>query len=180
MLRSTKALAVAGGLLLALGLASPSYAASTSSVWVDEDLVRFDGARAVGSAVTVVQNGFTVVVTDSAAPLVVGEGCVPLDAHRARCEGAQAVSLHLWDGDDVLDAAATTRQVIADLGFGNDEAVGGAGFDTLTGGPGDDDLNGGAGNDVLNARDNRGGDVTDGSLGVDVCLTDPGDIRVSC
>ncbi len=55
-------------------------------------------------------------------------------------------------GDDVLDAsgvAASTVGVTADMGVGDDVAIGGDGNDTLLGGDGDDVLLGGPGTDTL-------------------------------
>lgn len=165
MLRSTKALAVAGALLVVLGFASPAYA-NVSSVHVSGGVVRFDAARGVDNRVTVVQSGFTVTITDPSGPLVAGDNCTLLDPHRAVCVGVQPVFLDLWDGDDTLDASATSRQVVADLGVGTDSAVGGAGADTLVGGSGVDSLNGGAGDDTLEGSD--GADRVWGGVGVDV------------
>ncbi|MBM7787335.1 calcium-binding protein [Tenggerimyces flavus] len=58
--------------------------------------------------------------------------------------------------------------------------VGGFANDTLTGGSGPNWLLGANGDDLLSVRDGVGGDSVDGGLGKDVCLTDPGDVRVSC
>ena len=55
-------------------------------------------------------------------------------------------------GDDVVEAsglAATSIQLTADGGDGNDVLIGGAGNDTLLGGAGDDVLIGGPGQDIL-------------------------------
>ena len=62
------------------------------------------------------------------------------------------IVVNALDGDDVLDAsglAASTVGVTADMGVGDDVAIGGDGNDTLLGGDGDDVLLGGPGTDTL-------------------------------
>ena len=62
------------------------------------------------------------------------------------------IVIHALGGDDVLDAsgvAASTVGVTADMGVGDDVAIGGDGNDTLLGSDGDDVLLGGPGTDTL-------------------------------
>ncbi|MFG1608616.1 calcium-binding protein [Actinoplanes sp. NPDC049265] len=67
------------------------------------------------------------------------------------------------------------------LGFdGDDRLNGGPGPDILVGGAGKDTLRGEGGDDRLEANDNAGGDLADGDIGFDTCLTESTDTRSSC
>ena len=43
-----------------------------------------------------------------------------------------------------------------------------------------DELNGGDGDDFLNAQDGLPNDIVNGGFGIDTCLTDAGDLVISC
>jgi uncharacterized repeat protein (TIGR01451 family) len=73
-------------------------------------------------------------------------------------------------GDDVIHG-----------GTGFDVLIGGNGADRLRGDQGFDVLLGGKGNDALDTRDGASAnDAANGGAGTDTCLTDAGDLRVSC
>lgn len=59
------------------------------------------------------------------------------------------------DGDDVIDANISTRDLLLDGGDGANTVTGGSGNDTLISGAGDDVLTGGAGNDTLKSGDGK-------------------------
>jgi hypothetical protein len=71
------------------------------------------------------------------------------------------------------------RDVLCGLA-GADKLYGLDGVDLLIGGNGPDRAEGGAGNDRLDLLDGVGHDRALGGRGLDVCLTDPGDVRSSC
>ncbi len=84
----------------------------------------------------------TVLIEDLGAVLTVGQGCVAVDAHHARCQNddRERVLIHAGDLDDV---------VVASPGIAID-ASGGPGVDRLTGADRSDDLSGSGGaGDVL-------------------------------
>ncbi len=70
------------------------------------------------------------------------------------------------DGDDMLNASATSVPIFAFGDAGDDELIGGRGADTLQGGEGGDVLMGNSGADVLNG--NAGDDVISGGAGDDL------------
>ena len=61
--------------------------------------------------------------------------------------------LHGQAGNDLIDAAGVTTNLIITGDAGNDRIWSGSGNDTLSGGDGDDIIIGGAGNDVLYGDD---------------------------
>lgn len=86
----------------------------------------------------------------------------------------ETVTFDGGNGNDVLDASASTQTIVADGGNGRDLLSSGSGDDTLNGGAGNDVLSGGNGNDTLlgGAGDDRllggnGNDITDGGEGND-------------
>ncbi len=116
-----------------------------------------------GAADNVVVNGtngddIAVVAGDASGVSVLGL------AARVNITSAEAandrLTLHMLDGDDVVDAsglAAGSIQLTLDGGADNDILIGGDGNDVLLGGPGDDVLIGGLGIDILDGG--GGGDV---------------------
>jgi hypothetical protein len=80
-------------------------------------------------------------VTDTAAPIVPGDGCTAIDANTVRCSagpiGPPRAIVELGDMDDQLVVDGMAAAVTADGGEGSDRLAGGTHF---TGGPGDDEL----------------------------------------
>jgi hypothetical protein len=68
----------------------------------------------------------------------------------------------------------------AGAGAGRDLLQGGIGNDDLFGGFGVDRAQGGPGQDEVDTRFNDPNDTADGGDGVDHCVTDPADTRISC
>lgn len=74
------------------------------------------------------------------------------------------------DGDDQIDGAG-----------GNAIIKGGPGNDTIAGGTGSGNLFGESGNDILNAKDGvRHNDLAHDGEGIDQCMKDRKDRRISC
>lgn len=73
--------------------------------------------------------------------------------------------ISLGDGNDLVDASATTTGVTIQTGQGNDTVYAGTGNDTIFDAFGDDQLFGGAGNDLLSAA--FGNDTLTGGAGDD-------------
>jgi hypothetical protein len=145
--------------------------------------LRFNAARGEVNNVNATDNtGDGTVVTDPGSIIRVGNGCVAVTLHEARCALSpldnQDVVVDLADRDD------SARWV--KFGFGRIRIAGGAGDDTIvdapqsgaevSGGPGGDtitvapngfgrvDVNGDAGHDSITAR---GSGVVDGGVGDD-------------
>jgi RTX calcium-binding nonapeptide repeat (4 copies) len=78
--------------------------------------------------------------------------------------GVELVKFNGGAGDDTLDASASSTQI---------EALGGEGNDTLDGGSANDSLDGGAGNDIVAGR--KGDDRMIGGLGDDTLEWDDGE-----
>lgn len=101
-------------------------------------------------------------------------------------QGARRIVINGFDGDDRLDASASSLQVVINGGNGHDRLFGGAAADTLSGGDGNDlvtgnggidVLRGDAGNDTLVSTDGIADAVVDGGSGTDTVRkdrTDPG------
>jgi Ca2+-binding RTX toxin-like protein len=114
----------------------------------------------------------TIVLRDTGARVVPGEGCSPIDAQTVTCK-AYTARIDAGDEDDTVTTPTTAFTVVARGGDGADVLTGG-GF--LSGGPGDDvlefgqlacmgpcpgvEFSGGAGDDVL-----RGGPGDDSLSG---------------
>jgi Ca2+-binding RTX toxin-like protein len=89
-----------------------------------------------------------------------------IEADTVLNHGRISGDLFLNGGDDLYDGHGGTLSGIAQMGLGNDTAIGGAGRDVLYGGPGDDWLEGGEGDDRL--RPGSGADHVDGGAGRDI------------
>lgn len=108
----------------------------------------------------------SIVVHDSGARIIAGEGCSAIDAQTVRCQDAAAAIVDAGDGDDTLTLPA---------GGLNTFGRGGPGADTLTGAG---HLAGGPGNDVLMAAQQCAEPcrvVLSGGSGDDVLRGGPGD-----
>lgn len=90
--------------------------------------------------------------------------------------GVELIQFDGGDGNDSLNARATTIQITAQGGAGDDTLIGGSANDTLDGGDGndvvvgakgDDRMIGGAGDDVLFWADGEGSDIMSGNDGRD-------------
>lgn len=164
-------LAVAGSIAagIATCLAAPASAAAPFSYVVSEDLltVRFNAYDSVANDVTVVEGDGEYTIHDPLSTIVPDEGCSLRggDPHTVVCVGIDLI-INLWGGNDRLDSSAVKNGQIADLGAGDDVAVGGPGWDHLSGGPGNDVLDGAGGGDGLSggsgADDLIGGPGSDG------------------
>lgn len=125
--------------------------------------------------------------------IAAGPGCalVP-DRQVARCDTDQPVQrivLSLGGGDDRVTALESTENstplistppLTADLGAGDDQALGSRSGDTLSGGPGRDDLRGGGGADTIDGgpgADELIGDNVD-RIDVDAAIWPFGDDRL--
>jgi Ca2+-binding RTX toxin-like protein len=77
-------------------------------------------------------------------------------------------SVRLHDGNDTLDAAASTNRVFSIGGPGNDSFAGGSAGDEFHGGAGSDSASGGPGNDYLTGEE--GNDTLSGGDGIDTLV----------
>jgi hypothetical protein len=163
---------------LALLLAPAAHAATAE---VTQGALRITAAPGETNALSVAP-GLT--VTDTAAPLTLGAGCLP-QASGALCDGATRVEVDLGDGDDALTLSAPlpadlqggpgndiitltapfAPAATVDGGDGDDVLTGAAGADVIDGGPGFDTLAGGEGDDRIDGG--TGGDSADGGGGAD-------------
>lgn len=172
-------LLVATAVIGASGGATASAATITSAPLGDEQQItstlRITDDQGVDNAIRITQDGAALVIEDLASEV---EGCMRIDAHRARCLGSAAgdVSVRLGDGDDTLVVIAEERlSVHADGGTGDDRIQTGDGPDFVQGGPGSDELHAGAGNDSVSGEDGSlalagstgAADLLDGGPGTD-------------
>jgi Ca2+-binding RTX toxin-like protein len=124
-------------------------------------------------------------VTETGAPLAVGDGCVSVDAHHASCAApggnsvVHSVNMALGDMDDWASGARSCFYRELDLhgsdAFCNTTIDGGAGDDTLIGNEGSDAttvLTGGEGDDVLGGK---GSLTLEGGTGADILRGGNGD-----
>jgi hypothetical protein len=114
------------------------------------------------NAVTVEAVGREVRLTDTGAPLAVGERCRSLTPNSAMCSGFVSAGGPTWHRVEVLlgdqdDAAAATREATLDGGPGDDMLTGSEDSDMLLGGGGRDRASGGGGSDTF--MDGDGADV---------------------
>jgi Ca2+-binding RTX toxin-like protein len=153
---------------IATTLAAPASASTPLSYVFSEDLltVRVDAFGPAANDVTVVEGDGDYTIHDPLTDIVPGEGCSLRngDTHTVVCVGIDLI-VNLWGGNDRLDTSAVRGGQIADLGDGDDVAIGGPGWDHLTGGRGNDVLNGAGGGDGLYG--NSGADDLIGGPGVD-------------
>jgi hypothetical protein len=182
------ALAVSGGAALLSGgagddtLRSGSAAVRADGGDGDDELlggsrtVEFDGGAGSDTldftassepVVVAVQGGARRTLSRSAATRIEELRTTAYEDAVTAGEGPLTVDTGL--GDDTLTAIA---EVKATLGFGNDEAQGGAFNDRIDGGPGTDTIRGGDGDDVLSGNDDN--DTLEGQAGADVLSGDEG------
>lgn len=182
------ALAVSGGAALLSGgpgddtLRSGSAGARADGGDGDDELlagrrtVEFDGGAGSDTldftasaepVVVLVQSGARRTLSQSAATRIEELRTTAYEDTVTAAEGPLTVDTGL--GDDTLTASAEVR---ATLGFGNDEAQGGAFGDRIDGGPGADTIRGGDGDDVLSGNDDD--DILEGQAGADVLSGDEG------
>lgn len=109
-------------------------------------------------------DGSSALITDAAAPLEAGPGCIRVSLGQVRCAlRLQSTSMELSSGggDDVLDARMSPRGFSFRGGEGDDELWlspgGGSGY----GGPGADVIHGGPGNDAVIDSESTGRDIYD-------------------
>ncbi|MBX9624317.1 MAG: hypothetical protein K2X82_10960 [Gemmataceae bacterium] len=148
------------------GLERREVPSVTSAALVGTTLtVRTDGAP---TRVELIRVGGQVWVRDVSAARPGAGGLFPAAA-------VARVDVRTGGGNDRVDASRLgATPVTADLGFGDDTALGGAGDDTLRGSFGSDSLDGGAGNDSLDGgfghdslAGSSGDDALRGSFGND-------------
>ena len=166
---------LAGALTAVLIAGGASDAFAVTTVSRTGDVVTVTGGDEV-NVVRVFRNDGSSIGDDGG--VAAGPGCtlVP-DRQVARCDTAvpvRRISLSLGGGDDrILSLESAEREepllasppLTADLGPGDDEALGSRSDDTLSGGPGRDDLRGGGGDDTID-----GGPGADELAGDDVQL----------
>ena len=144
--RTTAARAAAEAALLMLVLAAPARAASVEVVadcWKNDCFEHASFVAAPGERNRVVvshDSGRVVTLADTGAPLTLGEGCVALSEHRARCtadpDALDDLTAKVWLGDGD-DTARLDRGHV--YGGPGDDRLSGARV-SLTGGPGKDRL----------------------------------------
>ena len=150
---------LAGALAVAIALAGAAEAAAITTVSRSGDVIAVTGGDEVNT-VRLYRNDDSSVGDD--AGIAAGPGCslVP-DRQVARCDTdrpVQRIALSLGGGDDRIISLESTENttpriaappLTADLGAGDDQALGSRADDTLNGGPGRDDLRGGGGADTI-------------------------------
>jgi len=177
---------------IALALWAPA-AAHGANVSVGAEFLEYEAAPGEANRLSLSFRGDfrTVDVTESGAPLSVGDHCTSTGPNSATCTLSEAefpdrfllaASVALGDGDDTLDTVTVPNSIsglgAADGGPGNDVLRGSSGRDGLIGGGGIDELHGGGDVDTLSDGDSEGatdgtgtdGDTFDGGDGVDTVL----------
>jgi Ca2+-binding RTX toxin-like protein len=155
--------------------------------------LQVEGAPGEVNALTLAVESRTIVVRDTGAPPVAGDGCVQRDAQSVACAIAptsvETLELDVFarDGNDTVDASALTGLVTLLIMYGGDgddvltagsgagtptaegqrDLYGGRGRDALSGSPLEDGLIGGDDEDTL-----RGGDGRDFLWGDGVSVDD--------
>lgn len=160
--RSVVVAVVAGG--LALAMSAPATAATAGRVTVFDGTLRFQAGPGSVNDVRVSTIDNTIVVTDSATPLVAAAPCVQPSPNTAICPSRDVRELVLVLGD--LDDHADTSGDGGGIGSRNENLQGGRGNDVLVGGPANSEIWGGPGNDEMYG--NLGDDVLFGDIGADL------------
>jgi Ca2+-binding RTX toxin-like protein len=154
------------------------------------DVVVVEGSLLQGDSFVLAQNGnkaifnrinlgnFTLTVDTSEKFEVSGEGGNDLFTVKDLSQtDVKLVQFSGGEGNDTLDASASSTPIHANGGKGNDLLIGGSGIDTLkgdagndtlVGGKGDDKMYGGAGNDRLIWNNGDNSDLMRGGKGYDV------------
>ena len=129
-------------------------------------------AGSAANRISVAESGGEYVITDRAAPLQAGKGCVAVRAWAVRCPtprsvGDRSLFVDAAGGNDHIWLRSLPGGTLAEArgGRGNDLIYGGSGNDRLLGGPGTDGLSGGIGIDLLEGG--SGDDVLHGGRGRD-------------
>ncbi|MSR56051.1 MAG: hypothetical protein EXS05_00015 [Planctomycetaceae bacterium] len=132
----------------------------------DNNVVAFAGVyHAAKNLVQVHGSGAADTVTVSATPGVTYNGTTSTYS----TGDVTGLRIRAHGGNDVVNAAAYTKPLLAFGGDGNDTLTGGTGADVLDGGAGDDTLAGNAGNDsyIFDADTPLGSDTLADSAGID-------------
>jgi hypothetical protein len=121
-------------------------------------------------------------ITNAAGALIEGEILLDLGNDSLVNAGQITGFIDMGDGDDLIDTRSGVHTGNAEMGWGKDSYLGGAGFDAVTGNRGDDLLSGGAGDDLLlggwgndHLQGDAGNDSLYGEGGNDTIVTSGGD-----